>query len=297
MNQLAAINDQGHLDPGFYRDLSNHDYHVTTKAWSSSWCKKILESSPAKVMWERNNPTPPTESMRLGTAVHSLVLEPEKFDQDNQVIQTNYWKDAQEAQKANPGINIISKQQEVAARKMAENVLKHPDLGILFEDGWAETSVYQWYNGIDREDYTPYRTMVKVRPDFISRGHPSIMVDLKSARDASASGFADAVIKYRYDLSAAMYMHTCNSCPELLEALNIPCFTNFIFVVVENTPPYQVAWYELMPDDMDFGRTLYETAMWRLHQAKRKGWPGYKQERQFLELPPYSRNLKVVGAE
>ena len=283
----------GLVPPGWYQNLSNDFYHRVSKGWSSSWVKKMHEESPAKVKYLRENPEKPNAAMRLGTAVHSLVMEPDYFDRDNYIVRSSYWKAVDEARQEYPDKNVITEDQFKAGEKMAANVLSHPYLKHLFSDGIAESSIYQWYDGIDPYDYTQYREMIKVRPDFIPRGYP-ILMDLKTAADASHSGFIDAICHWSYDLSAAMYMHTANHCKELLEHQGIAAFTNFIFVVAESSPPYQVAWYEMRPEWMEHGLKLFERGMYKIHQAKKNNWPPYNVERQWLEMPAYRQRMKIV---
>lgn len=292
-NTPQRTKPEGWIEPGWHQDLSNDFYHRVSFGYSSSFLKKMLEHSPAKVLYDKLHPQTPSESMRLGTAVHSLVMEPEKFESENLIIRSRHWSAVNEAVAAHPDKNVISEANYDAANRMADNVLAHPNLKLWFEDGIAESSVYQWYNGIDPEDTTEYREMIKVRPDFIPRGYP-VLIDLKSARDASFTGFHDAIIKYHYNLSAAMYKFTANGCQELLDYQNVMAFTNFVFVVVENTPPYQCAWYELHPDDIAHGLTLCEQAMTRINRAKKANWPPYVEECRIIKLAPYSRNLKII---
>lgn len=298
MSEVAKTDDrpEGWVEPGWHQGLSSHFYHSVSSGWSSSFLKQMHEVSPAKAIYDRRNPKKPTDSMRLGTAVHSLVMEPDKFYEDNIIIDSAYWKAVQEAMDSHPEKNVITVEQQQQAEKMAANVLSHPYLKLLFSDGIAESSIYQWYNGVAHDDFTQYREMIKCRPDFIPRGYP-ILIDLKTARDASYSGFAEACVKFYYHLSAAMYQFLANGCTQLLDYQGVAAFTNFIFVVVESQPPYQCAWYELSPDDTQFGLTLFERAMYKIHRAKQDKWPPYNVERQFLELPAYSRRLKVVSMD
>lgn len=291
MNDLAK-RELEFVQPGVYFDMPNERYHGKTMGYSSSFLKLMLEYSPAKVLVERNN-FKPTAAMRLGTAVHTLVMEPHKFDAENYIITAKGYRAFDEAQLLHPDKNIITQDQFEDAKRMADNVLNHPLLKHLFKEGTAEASVFQWYNGIDRDDHTPYKKIIKVRPDWLVTGH-SCIIDLKSAIDGSWSGFGDAIIKFRYDLSAAMYKFVCNGSPELLEHCGVHAFNEFIFVVVENTPPYQVSWYKLTPDDMEHGLRLCELAMHRLQKAEKDNWPPYIEDLQTIQLPPYAKKLPII---
>ena len=61
--------------------MSNQDYHAQTSV-SSSQLKDVLRSPAhfyAKYLAEDREPTPETDNMRLGSAVHLLFLEPELY--------------------------------------------------------------------------------------------------------------------------------------------------------------------------------------------------------------------------
>ena len=69
------------IEPGYYYDLSNDDYHGSF-GFSSSQVKTLVEKTPAHLKHSFTAERSETENMLLGTVVHTLVLEPEKFDDE-----------------------------------------------------------------------------------------------------------------------------------------------------------------------------------------------------------------------
>ena len=291
------------IKPGWHPDIPNDVYHKSNGV-SSSQLKKLMEQTPAHLQYYRTHPKPPTPNMKLGTAVHSLVLEPHKFEEDIAVMagdvkkptkaQLNakngptdatlklmaFWEDFE---LKNKGKTVITEAQLEMAQAMAKRVREAPIIGLLVNDLIVESSVYHWYKSMDPDDNTQYQELLKVRPDGIPRPYPGVVLDLKSCADASYSGFEKAMRYFYYHLSASMYLELCNQCLELLDFMKIYAFTKFIFVCVESEPPHEVAAYEFMPKFRDAGNRDFRIAMHRYHKGKNEGWPGYPDEIRGIE--------------
>lgn len=284
--------------PGWYKDLSNDEYHGSA-GYSSSQVKKLVEQTPAHLRQSFSDHREPTPNMQLGTAVHSLVLEPEKFDQDMAVApevnkRTKAGREewlAFEAEHA--GKAIITPEQYDTARRMADSVMAQPMAAALLSDVVTESSVYWWYRTMDPDDDSKFRTMLKVRPDAICRNQ-SVIIDLKTAVDATITGFQRSIMKYYYHVSAAMYLEGVNQCRPLLEEMRHFAYTNFVFICVESTPPYLSAVYDLAPEALDIGKQLYRRALHKLDAAPRENWPGLPEEIRVIELPGWASRAHIV---
>jgi len=283
---------------GWYEDLDNEKYH-RSNGTSSSGLKTLLPQTAAHLKYSREHPKSSTPNMRLGTAVHSLVLEPHKFEEDNAVMPViNARTNAGKAEKAdfvqaNEGKNVITLDQYDVAQKMAERVHAHPIAGLLVKDLIVESSIYWWYKARDREDGTEYKELLKVRPDGISKNYP-ILIDLKTTADGSYSGFIKSVQNFYYHVSAAMYLEGVNQNKQLMSEVKHVNFNKFVFVCVENFPPYEVSCYELSEDYRKIGYYLYAMGVERLQLGRENAWPGYPEEVRVLEPPGYARNFHIV---
>lgn len=286
------------IEPGWYRDLPNDVYHGSS-GWSSTTIKKLLKKTPAHLKAGFTQDHEATANMNLGTAVHTLVLEPAKFDEEIAVSpvfnrRTNAGKAAAEKfEQDNAGKTIINEEQHKQAQTMANNVRQHPMFEQLMDDAICESSVFQWYDSMDPDDNTDFRELIKVRPDAASTSH-SILLDLKSTKDASYTGFQQEILKYSYHFSAAMYLEVCNKCPELLVATKHLAFTGFVWIAVENFEPYEVAFYEMDAKFREIGAIQFRRAMIDLHKAKQDGWPGYSTDLRVMEPPTWANKNFIV---
>ena len=133
--------------------------------------------------------------------------------------------------------------------------------------------------------YDPTYKLMKCRLDKYNEPN-NIAVDLKTAIDASYSGFARAVAEFGYHVQHAMYMDIFR---QLGEPLN-----GFLFIAQEKQPPYAPAIYELPKRAVEMGMDLYRRHLEtyaKCHKANE--WPGYPQEIRSLELPGWAYRVDV----
>lgn len=287
------------MDPGWYPDLSNEDYHSGTLGYSSSQLKVLVEHTPAHLIAGMGKPKESSSALHVGSAFHTKVLEPHRMDLD--VVIEPAWnnrvKSQREAREAfhveHSGKAIITEAQLDKVNAMAESVHKHPIASLLVQDILVEQSVYWWYRSMDPDDDLRYQSMMKVRPDALCRAYP-VIVDLKSCRDASYSGFIRAVQQYYYHLSAAMYLEGVNQCKELLQEMGHFAFNKFVFICVESEPPYLTAVYELSPEYLQLGKQIYRRAVYALRQGQQNDWPGFPDDIRVLEPPPWALRGHIV---
>jgi len=303
MSQAEAVQEdkpreRPRVEAGWYKDLPNDDYHGSL-GYSSSQLKKLIKQTPAHLKHSFSESNDPTAAMQLGTAVHSMVLEPENFDNDVAVmpvlnLRTNAGKEEKvEFIAANKGKAIITEADLDKVNAMAASVRAHPLAGILIQDVVVESSVYWWYRTMDPDDDTKYKAMLKVRPDAICRAYPAL-VDLKTTDDGSFTGFMKTIQNLYYHVSAAMYLEGVNQCKPLLAELGHFAYTKFVFVVVENTAPFLTSVYELSPDDLELGKVHYRRALMKLRDGQENDWPGFPEDIRMTELPGWASRLHTV---
>lgn len=288
------------IKPGWHKDISNEDYHGGYGT-SSSNLKIFLEKTAAHYHYEKTHYVDhQTDTKDLGTAFHTLTLEPHKFDEDIVVrpasIKQRRGKEW-EAFRADAGSRtIITVEQHNKALAMAARVREHPIAGILVEDLIVESSIYWWYknpNRWDEEDTNDYKELMKCRPDGLTKSHP-LAIDLKSAVGGGFTDFMKAMHNYWYHVSGAMYLEGINQCEELLKELHHFAIIGFIFIVCENEPPFEVSLYKLSQKDREFGSTLYHRAVRNLHEGRQLEWPGYDETIRDTDLPPWAERGNII---
>lgn len=256
---------------GIVPDLDENEYHSATGELSASGAKVLLHS-PAKFHYQRTHRSEPTAAMLLGTATHSMILGAgQTFAPYDGSRATKATKE-QVAEIEADGKTPISRREFDLAVGMADAVMSHKIAGKLFEEGQPEVSLF-W---TDEDTGVPCRG----RADWL---RPDMIVDLKTARDASRGGFERAALNLGYAIQNHWYVdgfaHTLG--------VELP----FVFVVVESDPPHNVGVYDLDDDFYEYGGDKARRAreMFRDCTAA-NSWPDWPDEIaiQSLTLPRWA---------
>lgn len=261
----AALNQQ---DRTVINDMPSADYHAHP-AVSKSVLDKIARSPlhcRAYLDGERTEPTP---AMLLGTAVHTAILEPERFDAEYAVFEgdrrTTAGKQAY-AELVSRGKSIISASDADVISSMSAAVRAHPVASALLRNGSAEQSVF-WTDPMTGLE-------CKCRPDWWRTDN--IVVDVKTTEDASPASFAKSVAGFRYHVQAAHYQAGTQA-------------ERFVFIAVEKKAPYAVAVYDLDAVSLELGEAIRRQDLAMFELCSRAGeWPGYSPDIEVLSLPPWA---------
>lgn len=245
----------------------------------------LLEKSPLHY-WSayrdpNREPRRVTPAMKLGTAIHCAVLEPSKFN-ERYIVEpegldrrTKEGKaKAEELRSSNR--EVISHDDFLTVSKISESVFKNDAASTLLSGGKSEFSL-AW---IDPET----NVNCKARLDYIAE-KGKIIIDLKSAEDASPSGFSMACARYNLHRQAAWYLEgverTLGLRPEI-----------FVFVVFEKEPPFASAFYYASADMIRQGTEECRTLLKAYASClARDEWPGYAEELREINLPKWRRTI------
>lgn len=271
------------IKPGLYPDISNEQYHEG-EGISSSGVKLIADKTALHFWEERINPDrekkPPTQAMKFGTAVHTLVFEPEKFELEI-AVEPEVNKRTKAGQfeiasflEANKGKTIITPSEKGLAYRIASAVRRHPTCEKILQEGKAEQSLY-WN---DPET----GVLCKIRPDW---QNPILMADLKTTVDAGPDDFERAIYNYGYHISAAMYLEGWR----VAFGEDLP----FVFTAAEKEPPFAVANYRIHDEALALGRKIYRQALQTYARCLEKGterkhWHGYPLDIQTINVPAWA---------
>lgn len=216
------------------KEMSNSDYRAR-EGLSSSDIKMLLEN-PYK--YKIGYKKPKSENLALGSAVHSLILEPENFKRDFLVmpdlnLRTKEGKEEKaklEYEAESSGKILIKDESYKKALDIVDN-FKQRSVFDMFKNGVSEVSFFSEINGIK----------CKARPDYFIQDK-GIILDLKTTSQengASPDNFLKAIANFKYYIQAKWYM--------LLTGAK-----EFYFVVLETESPYMLGVYELDKVSLDF---------------------------------------------
>ena len=256
-------------------DLPFEDYLALDRL-SSSGIKTLLRS-PAHYQWARANPSQGTAAQQLGTLLHMRVLEPQRYATSVRVApavdrRTKAGKEAYEAFQGSMEDHhvLATDEQDKLVADMADRILSHRVASALLSDCRTELTVLWEEEGIP----------CKARFDALPAGH-QVIVDLKTAQTADYEGFAKAAGNFGYHVQSAFYSMAARRAGLGDRPL--------VFVVIENTPPHEVALYHLDGPEVGAGanRVQHALSIYRECQASNQ-WPGYPVEIQALTLPKWA---------
>lgn len=304
------------IQPGFfYTGLPNELYHGGPGISKSGL--DLIRRSPAHYIFQKKYPRPSTPTLIFGSALHSLVLEPDQFDKEFIAEPDNAPRRPTERQinAKNPsaetlksvefwnkfdndaaGKIIISSKPDYAKgpvwgasdwdklRRMRDSVFDHPIASVLLDSGIPELTGY-WKDAHPRTDT---QRLCKIRMDWYNDAH-NLIVDLKTTMDASYTKFSRSIIDFRYYVQDGFYR-------EGMRQLSKPV-NDFVFIAIEKDPPYAVACYRIDKSDLkmrDFIDNEWQRDVRTYHECQTKDdWPCYVPMRP-MDLPRYvTDNIRV----
>lgn len=205
-------------------NLASRDYYAV-KALSNSGIKQILKSPAHFKLWESEQKKP-TDAMRVGTALHSYVLDGVRsFPIYTGSTKTLNSKEGDAFLKLHP--NGLTRDEHDQVVRMGESLLANVKLRGLIENSDREVAIY----GSEETEHGEVPT--KALLDIVA---PRAILDIKTTSDF-ATDFKWNARKYGYDIQAAWYRHMA------YQHFAGPV-KEFFFVVVESKPPYGVMLYQ-----------------------------------------------------
>ena len=246
---------------------SNEFYHSQPSISASGL--KLMKQSPAHYY---HREIKQTDAMRFGELYHTYILETERFYKDYTVIDESKRPDQRYgmAAKANKEWiesfpNSVTASEHEQLKSMREVLFRHPYARALLTGGEFEHS---YYFKLDIGANIPIE--VRIRPDHV-RHDKRLVVDLKTAADASVDGFKKASANFEYQIQAALYS-------DLIElAMEETLGYDFFFVAQEKTPPYAFNIFQSSPQFLSIGRYEYELLLMLYAYCEETGnWPGYQ---------------------
>ncbi len=262
--------------PAIIPDLDINEYHSGPGISRSSLV--AFKRSPLHYWHEHINPDyvrpKPTEEMIFGNAVHSAILEGDKFWEryivrDKPDMRTKLGKETRAADLMEAGDRIILTTEQYERICQMENAIaKHPMAIGLIMGAQCELSLF-W-----QDEATGI--LCKARPDI---WHTTFVGDLKTTADASYKSFSRSVFQYNYHLQCAMIY-------EGILAADGHRVSDFAMIAIEKEPPYAIACYRLDDAIIEKGREEFHNLLGNLANCLTADeWPSY--DDQVINLPEW----------
>lgn len=233
------------------------------------------KGSPLHIRAELVSPRESTKAMDEGTALHALVLQPERVDelvfipgflqgQSRPDKRTNagklWWA---EIEKAANGRVIIDPHEWDRVRRMADALLAHPISGPMLRNSAGLREVAAVW---DDEQY-PLRC--KVRIDLLVPG--VFAIDFKKTTKASEDAFLRSIRDYGYHCQAAWNEDGFNAVTGER--------TDLTLAAVEDQYPFAVHCFCPSPRAVELGRAQLRASLDGYAKAIRSNcWPSYNDD-------------------
>lgn len=255
-------------------DMSNEEYHLDPSL-SASGAKTIAMKSLAHYKYSKMKRSP---ALDLGTAVHTLTLEPHQKNTvwcGPETRRGNAWKEQEEAAKAAGAVLLTEADYQVAI-DMANAVRSNAAaMELLSGDLTVEASVFSTdhAHGVD----------LRCRPDGWRKDIAAV-IDLKTTIDPSPQGFAKQAANFGYHIQDQFYRHAM-----MLDGHEVD---RFIFIAVGKEAPYPVGVYELDALSLHEGSAGVQYALEQYAKAQRTNvWDYGYGELQTIQIPRYAFNF------
>ncbi len=263
-----------------YRNVEGENYSTL----------KFMAKSPLHYLNAKENGTKEKPEFVLGSAAHTAVLEPREWLR-RYIIQpelTDRLNDKGELiklTKASPEYralearataerkSIITESDNETATAVAQAVMLNPAASKLLRGKVSKEVTIQWTHSTG--------FLIRSRLDLVNQTVGTI-VDLKTSAVITPKEWCAAAIRYQYLAQFAMYADAWHAATG--EALT------FKALVVEKSPPFDVAVFSISEDDLEFGRSTYEDWLKTLTECRASGeFPGVARGAELpFEIPPWA---------
>lgn len=264
------------MPPELYRDSTG---------LSHSEAKLMRQRTPYHLHMHREHRNRPerksTPQMMLGTALHTLALEPAAFEQ-------RYCTDLDESRNSKKyreflrdctcaGLIPLSDDDRERVFAMRDSLMSNAQIADSLSGGRSEVS--GWFTD------PASGVLCKFRADYVKpirNGRAALLVDVKTTADASLDAFSRSIATFGYHTQADWYVNGYSV------AANVQC-EGMLFVVVETEFPYACAAYTLDDESLAQAARLNARvrAIYRLC-VEADSWPGYGDAVQEIGLPRWA---------
>lgn len=257
---------------GIFEGMSFEDYQAIDALNYSSL--RNMARSPLSYRWHKDNPQPPTESMQIGHATHSAMLEPDTtgdFVIFDGVRRGHKWDDFCSEYRDR---KIITRGQSEYLIGMCVAVRSSKLAMRYLGNGASEVSLVWRDKAADR--------VCKGRVDKLPTvDGKRLLVDLKTTRDCRPFRFGNEAYRLGYHIQQAMYRAGYFYLTgELLDVVEI---------VVESKPPHEITVFRFPEEVLQQGQDDYARLVKQLSECEAENhWPPALETETDLSLPSYA---------
>lgn len=247
-----------------------------------NWSSLVHLATSAKLLdWRRTHPRDETAALRIGSAIHCAILEPERFasayitrpDLGDGRTKAGKIRRAQWNAARDPNAVVLEADEHEIVMRCAASARAHPAVSDVLRGGCVE-EVITW---TDEET----GLACKGRLDYLT---PTSVTDLKSTRAEAVDGFAREVAGRLYHGQLAFYLDGA------IAARRVHASASQVLIIgVQTVEPYDVIPARLGSEWIERGRSLYRGLLRRYADCQAAGWwPGLAPGVVDLQVPTWA---------
>jgi len=264
--------------------MNNKQYHADTSAISASGLK-LFAHSPAHYYAAYLDPNrierSPTPAMRVGTATHCAILEPERFSAEYIALPEGLDRRTKEGKQAYADLLATG-----AELLTSDDMSLVVNMACAFRDNATSRALFDRKHVVEQSIFAEVNGVAcKCRPDFMTADGLMVM-DVKTTSDASPESFGKSAWSLGYHIQAAFYRRVIQSATGITP--------EFIFGCVESDRPYLTAYYTVPQYLLDYADGVIDALLEQYAECLRSGiWHGYiaEIEPQELSVPGYAQRI------
>ena len=242
-----------------------------------------ISTSPEYAYHKRMHPGKPTKDMQEGSMLHSIITEPETFEDHYMLTpkisrKSNAGKEAYaKYMEEADGKQLVNQDQWDMALQVRDSVKANREANLLI----SGTAPHHTRVEVSGFLYNKDKQTVKARPDVISKYPVMSLADIKSRQGGAAARdiFLKDLINHKIYLQAALQVY-------VWESAGIP-IENYYYILVEKAPPFQAVVYPLDRQFIDLGIIELNDLSIRWERWMEDPTPGYGYYQQRLEPPAW----------
>jgi len=250
--------------------------------------KTYVTTDPAEKMESEE-----TDAMRLGSAVHMLALEPEKFGAEYLVLdgpinpstgkpygrdtkKFEAWLEAEKNASGN-GRTILIREEFAEGLAIAKSFQSHPEIAAIMA---SRAEKFFEFESFGHATVGGLKIPLKCKLDFVCP-ELKLIVDLKSTQDPSENEWSWSAGKFGYHRQAAFYI-------DMMELRYGERF-DFLFGAVRSKPPYDSHVYRLGSKSINKGQEEYMRLIEQYAERKQSGDWKVRSQRAATEIEVKTR--------
>jgi exodeoxyribonuclease VIII len=274
------------LKPGIYQGLTYDDYAVLPAINFSKLRRFSLTAAHARFFME--NPPVETKALSFGHLMHTVILEPQKVDENFLATpkldkRTTKGKQAwAEFQRIAAGRTIVTQDEMVMCQNIRREVASHAAAReLLYAQGGGNEVSIVWKDAATG-------LLCKARLDRVGAlNAQGVIGDVKSSgKPATLRNWQRSCYDFGYYEQAAMYSDGAQALFPLPEGQD----RKFIWVVCESAPPNLIRLFEADYDALQFGYQQFRDHLEHYARCIESGeYPGWEEGIEIAGLPAWAQ--------